>query len=208
MINSGDCFKCPFKHRPQSPMTHFSIVSWSLTRKGCFISFLDSFPPSWMLGPPASLESVVESWRSTPFWDVWNRFFRFSREKKAPTTNSRVRTPEKRTAVAFVLVGTYVHHMSVRYVVWLALRVDLRISLRTCSSPIWLRILTQLRFWLARSLLWHNSFYSCKGRFSKMFIYVTPLFCWWKFGNATHLNLAPLKALIFCRFSSVTTGKS
>ena len=96
MINSGDCFKCPFKHRPQSPMTHFSIVSWSLTRKGCFISFLDSFPPSWMLGPPASLESVVESWRSTPFWDVWNRFFRFSREKKAPTTNSRVRTPEKK----------------------------------------------------------------------------------------------------------------
>ena len=111
MINSGDCFKCPFKHRPQSPMTHFSIVSWSLTLKGCFISFLDSFPPSWMLGPQASLESVVESWRSTPFWDVWNRFFRFSREKKAPTTNSRVRTPEKRTAVAFVLVGTYVHHI-------------------------------------------------------------------------------------------------
>jgi len=55
---------------------------------------------------------------------------------------------------------------------WYNLKLDhslsLRISLRTCSSPICMRILTQLRFRLTRSLSWHNSFYSCNGRFRKI----------------------------------------
>ena len=57
--------------------------------------------------------------------------------------------------------------------------LSLRISLRTCSSPICLRIITQLRFWLTRSLLWHHSFYSCKGRFRKALMWCLSIKTFW-----------------------------